>query len=346
MRHSAFGFSVAFGLLLACEGGSKQAPAKPAAADPKTPGAVGESKPANAAAEPGAEPVVKVIRPEDDDPKPAGDPPVEAFEDLVAAEPGQAYGQVLVQTRSEDNHIAELTIVRAEGVKARAGSVHFTAEPRVVVASGQTNIDEANVLGTGLAVDIDGDGKTTSKIRTKCDGAAAILQTKPPLRLEPVTELSEAVARFDYGENDARVLAAEHAGAVLYAPCDKRTLILGLDPAAPLKMHEVASPAAFVVYRVEVDSVDAEDPFTLQKVDRGEDSVEHQLYPFREFSVEGDVVKTYAAHLVVFALDPGVALQHVTLEIAGQKPEFVTASINEVDDDGHRIRYGDGFKPF
>lgn len=342
MRQVAFGISVAFGMLLGCDGGEKPAPAKPAARTAKTAVSGGDS---SAVGKPAAEPVVKVIRPGDEDAVP-GETSEENLEDLEVAEAGQAYGQILVQTRSEESHIAELTIVRAEGVKPRRGPVRYTAEPRVVVAKAKTKLDESNVFGTGIAVDVDGDGKTTSKISTKCEEGVAVLGTKPPLRLEAVTVLSDAVARFDYGANDARVLVNEVAGAVLYAPCDTGTMIFGVNPSAPLKMHKVPSPAVFVVYRVEVDSIDADDPFTLQKVDAGETAVEHDLYPFREVSVEGDTVKIYAAHLVVFALDPAPALQHVSLEIAGEKPEFVTASVNEVDGDGHRIRYGDGFKPF
>jgi len=345
MRHSAFGISVAFGMLLACDGGDQQAPAKPTPVVKNEKAAVSNADSSDTPA-PGGEPVVKVIRSQDEDPSAADTPPAEKLEDLEAAELGQAYGQVLVGTRSNENHIAELTIVRAEGVKARSGSVRYTAEPRVVVAKAKAKVEEANLLGTGITVDIDGDGKTTSKIRTKCDDGTAVLETQPPLRLEPVTELSEAVARFDYGKGDARILANEKAGAVLYAPCDKQMLILGLDPSGPLKMHEVPSPAVFAVYRVEVESADTEDPFTLQKVGSGDKEVDHELYSFREFSVEDDVVKVYAAHLVVFALDPEAALQHISLEIAGERPEFVTASINEVDADGQRIRYGDGFKPF
>lgn len=342
MRQVAFGISVAFGMLLGCDGGAQPDPAKPAARTAKPAASAGD---VSEVGKPGAEPVVKVIRPEDNAAVP-GEISDEKLEDLAVAEAGQAYGQILVQTRSEESHIAELTIVRAEGVKPRGGSVRYTAEPRVVVAKARTKLDESNVLGSGIAVDVDGDGKTTSKISTKCDEGVAVLGTKPPLRLEAVTVLSDAVARFDYGENEARVLVNAGAGAVLYAPCDTGTMIFGVNPTGPLKMLKVPSPAVFVVYRVEVDSMDADDPFTLQKVDAGDVPVEHELYPFREVSVEGDTVKIYAAHLVVFALDPAPALQHVSLEIAGQKPEFVTASVNEVDGDGHRIRYGDGFKPF
>lgn len=342
MRHVALGISVAFGLLLACDGGDKQAPAKPTVNVEKAALPRGE---APAPSVPAVEPVVDVIRPEDEDAA-QDPPPTEVFADLVVADGGQAYGQVLVQTRSKESHIAELTIVRAEGVKARAGAVRFTAEPRVVVAKVKTTLDESDLLGTGTTVDIDGDGKTTSKIRTKCEEGTAVLGTQPPLRLEAVMDLSDAVARFDYGSKDARVLVNDGAGAVLYAPCDSGSTIIGLNPSAPLKMHEIPSPAVFVVYRAEVDSAETDDPFTLEKVGAGDEAVEYELYPFREFAVEGDTVKVYAAHLVVFALDPAPALQHVSLEIAGEKPEFVTASINEVDGDGHRIRYADGFKPF
>jgi|GEM_PF-2060614 len=273
-------------------------------------------------------------------------PPTENLDEMKVAEDGKAYGQVLIKTTSTEDHVAELTIVRDDGVKARSGAVRFTAEPRVVVASPKTTLDEANLLGTGIAVDIDGDGKTSAKIGSKCESGTAVLKTKPEIRLEPVTSLTDEVARFDYGESDARILANDGAGALLYAPCDSGNVVLGLDPSAPLKLHTVPSPAAFVVYRVEVDAADAEDPFSLTKIDTGDKPVEHQLFPFREFSVEGDTVKVYAAHLVVFALDQAQPLQHVSIHIAGEKPEFITASINEVDADGKRIRYADGFRKF
>ena len=328
MRHTV-GVFLGLALLSACDGGGEQA-------KPETP------KP-EAKADSKAE--VRVVR--DEARPPAGaEPPTEDPGDLVVAEPGQAYGQVLIKTHAGETHIAEFTIVRDEGVKARAGIVRYTAEPRVVVAGAQTTIDEANLLGTGLALDVDGDGKTGSKIASKCESGVAVLQTEPPLHLEAVTALTEAVARFDYGPGDARLLSNDQAGAILYAPCDSGQIVMGLDPERPLKIHEVASPAAFVVYRAEVDAIDAEDPFTLQEINAGEAAVEHDLYPFREINVEGDAVKVYAAHLVVFELDPVTPLQHVSVKIAGEKPEFITVSINEVDADGKRIRYGDGFKPF
>ncbi len=343
-RASVLAVAVGLGALVACDGGSDRSPSNPekqAAAKPSETKDLGNPDKGEAK--------VEVIRPEaKPDPLDAVDaePPAENPEDLIFAEPGKAYGQVMVQTRSETDHIAELTIVRAEGVKARSGMVKYTAEPRVLVAKGSLDIDESNLLGSGLALDIDGDGKTTSKLRSKCEGAAAVIQTKPPVRLDPVTELSEDVARFDYGADASRILSRDDAGAVLYAPCDAGRIVLGFDPKAPLKMHSVASPSVFVVYRAEVDTIDAEDPFSLKSLDAGESPLEHELYPFREVSVEDGTVKIYAAHLIVFALDAVPPLQHVAVTISGQQPEFATASINEVDADGHRIRYGDGFKPF
>lgn len=262
------------------------------------------------------------------------------------AEDGKAYGQVLIKTTSAENHIAELTIVRDEGVKARSGMVRYTAEPWVVVAPAQDTLAEANLLGTGVAVDLDGDGKTTGSFSSKCDGEAAVVGTKPPVRLAPAISLSDSVATFDYGENDSKLQAFPSAGALLYAPCETGQVVAALDPKGPLKLLEVPSPAVFVVYRTEVDAVDAEDPFALQKVNAGEVEVQHQLYSFREFNVQDGGTKVYAAHLVVFAIDPTKPLQHVSLEIGGAKPEFVTASINEVDAQGRRIRYADGFRPF
>lgn len=336
---SPFALLLALTLLPACDGGgeSKPADAKPAAkAKPAT---KGESKPGDAK--------VKVVRPEDDTPSPAvGELPTENLAELALAEPGQAYGQVMIKTNSTENHLAELTLVRAEGVKPHAGSVRYTAEPRVIVAPAKATLDEASLLGTGIAADVDGDGNTTSKIKTTCDAGTAVLETKDDIRFEPVTALTDAVARFDYGEDDARILSNASAGALMYAPCDSGNIVIGLDPSAPLKVHEVPSPAVFVVYRAPVDSLDAEDPFKLEKIAAGENDVEHQRYSFREVNVEGDEVKIFAAHLVVFGIDAAPPLQHLAVEISGAKPEFITASINEVDADGKRIRYGDGFKPF
>lgn len=323
-------------ILPACDGAAESKPAEAKPASKAKPAAKGDG-----------DRKVKVVRPEDDAPEPAvGELPKENLADLALAEPGQAYGQVMIKTNSTENHLAELTLVRAEGVKPHSGSVRYTAEPRVVVAKARTTLDEASLLGTGIAVDIDGDGATTSKLQTKCEAGTAVLQTKEPIRFEPVTALTDAVARFDYGPDDARILSNDKAGALMYAPCDSGNIVLGLDPAAPLKIHEVPSPAVFVVYRAQVDSIDAEDPFKLEKIAAGEDDVKHERYSFREVNVEGDEVKVFAAHLVVFGIDAAPPLQHLAVEISGAKPEFITASINEVDADGKRIRYGDGFKPF
>lgn len=330
---------VALALASACDGGgeSKPADAKPAS----------KAKPATKSQGEDGDAKVEVVRPEGETSPPAvGELPKENLAELALAEPGQAYGQVMIKTSSTENHLAELTLVRAEGVKPHAGSVRYTAEPRVVVARAQTTLDESSLLGTGIAVDIDGDGETTSKIKTTCDAGTAVLQTKDPLRFEPVTTLTDAVARFDYGAANARILSNGKVGALMYAPCDSGNIVLGFDPDAPLKLHDVPSPAVFVVYRAQVDSVGAEDPFKLEKIAAGEDDVKHERYSFREVNVEGGEVKVFAAHLVVFGIDAAPPLQHLAVEISGAKPEFITASINEVDADGKRIRYGDGFKPF
>ena len=340
MRHP-FGVIVALAWFCACDGGverGQQGVGKSQPAEATKP----EATKLEATAE--SSPQVRVVREGD---APTTDvAPTEDPGDLVVADPGKAYGQVLIKTHAGETHIAEFTIVRDEGVKARSGAVRYTAEPRVVVASLESEFDESNLLGTGMALDIDGDGKATSTIDSTCESGAVALKTEPSLRLEAVTALTEDVARFDFGPGDVRLLSNAHAGAVLYAPCDRGKVVMGLDPERPLKIHEVASPAAFVVYRAPVDSVDADDPFTLQEINAGEAAVEHEHYAFREFNVEGDTVKVYAAHLVVFELDPVTPLQHVSVKIAGEQPEFITVSINEVDADGKRIRYGDGFKPF
>ena len=297
---------------------------------------------------------VKVVRPAGEAkveqapqiPKGHGEPPSAKLEDLTVASPGHAFGQVLIQTRSESVHLAELTVVRAEGKKARAGTVRYTAEPRVIVGKPAVTLNEGDLLGSGIAIDIDGDGQTTSAIETSCDAGTAVLATDPARRLQPVTELTEDVARFIYGEGGSRVVSEPSAGAVMYAPCDQGALIVGLDPTAPLRFFETPSPSVFIVYRAEVDSLDAEDPFTLQSLDAGENELAHELYAFREVNTKDGARKVFAAHLVVAAIDPAAPLQQLSLKIAGDKPEFVTASINEVDGDGNRIRYGDGFKPF
>lgn len=328
------GVLAAVALVYGCDGGSDGKPTDPEVAQPASPSS--PRAPATKA------PVV----PSEQEQPPVGELPVDDLDTLEVAQPGKAYGQVLVQAMSKESHLADLTFVRDEGVKARSGTVRYTAEPRVIVAAAQSALDESNLLGSGLSLDLDGDGETTSKVASKCESGTAILETTPPIRLEPVTALDDDVARFDYGPGAKRLVGNERAGAVLYAPCDAPKLALGVDPSAPLKLLEVASPAAFVVYRVKVDSADAEDPFTLESVEAGGKGVEYQLHPFREFAADGDEVAIYAAHLVVFPIDPAPPLQHVTVEIEGQQPEFITASINEVDAQGHRIRYADGFKPF
>jgi hypothetical protein len=326
-------------LVVGCDGGDAAKPAKPA------PTVSAKPQPATPKAD---EAKVEPLQAQAHDATPASDAPSEVGDEtLTTAEPGNAYGQVLIQTRSEaeGGHVAELTIVRDDGAKAHTGTVRYTAEPYVLVAEAKAKLEEANLLGSGIAFDLDGDGKTTSAIASRCDGDAAVLALQPSRRLEPVTVLTEAVARFDYGKDGSRLLSNDASGGVLYAPCGD-TLIFGLDPKGPQSFHTVASPSVFAVYRVQVDSLDAPDPLSLKALRSGDSPLPHQVHPFREVSVQGGEVKVYAAQLVVFALHPTEPLQHISLQLEGPAPEFVTASINEVDAEGHRIRYADGFKPF
>lgn len=265
---------------------------------------------------------------------------------LQEAPEGKAYGQILIQTSAEDVFVAELTIVRDEGVKARTGRVRYTAEPNVLLAVGKATVSEANFVGSGLAVDLDGDGKTKSKIKTRCEEGVVVLETKPPTRIEAVTEFTEDVVRFVYGDGGSRLASTDRAGAVLYSPCDKG-LTFGLDPAKPLTLLETGSPSVFLVYRGKIDAASDADPFALESIKVGEEELAHTVHPFREYHLtKGDTPEIFAANLVVFEIDALAALQHITVKISGERPEFITASINEVDADGHRIRYADGFKRF
>lgn len=275
--------------------------------------------------------------------------PTEEAEDpstLEVAAPGKAFGQVLIQTSAEDVFAAELTIVRDEGVKAREGKFSYTAEPAVIVATPEVTVSEANMLGSGLAVDLDDDGKTTSKIKTDCDAGVVVLKTKPPTRIEAVTEFTDDVVRFAYGDKGSRLASTRSAGAVLYSPCDKG-LTFGLDPKKPIALQEAVSPSVFMVYRRKVEAAADPDPFKLESIKSGEDDVPFTVHSFREYDLtKGDTPEIFAANLVVFAIDPHAMMQHLTVKISGERPDFITASINEVDAQGQRIRYADGFKRF
>lgn len=327
-------------LVVGCDGGDAAKPAKPA------PTVSAKPQPATPKAD---EAKAEPLQAQAHDATPASDAPSEVGDEtLTTAEPGNAYGQVLIQTRSEaeGGHVAELTIVRDDGAKAHTGTVRYTAEPYVLVAEAKATLEEANLLGSGIAFDLDGDGKTTSAIASKCDGDVVVLGTEPARRVEPSITLTDAVARFDYGKDGSRLFANASSGALLYAPCSESLVTIGLDPRGPLAFQTVASPSVFAVYRVQVDSLDAPDPLSLKALRSGDSPLPHQVHPFREVSVQGGEVKVYAVQLVVFALHPTEPLQHISLQLEGPAPEFVTASINEVDAEGHRIRYADGFKPF
>lgn len=151
---------------------------------------------------------------------------------------------VTVRKTAKGGYEVEAVLKRSGKTRPPTGKVPFTAEPYTltVTARGDT-VEENNLFGTGLALDLDGDGKTTGRLKATCEpgGVATLGGT----RIEPVN-LPEATYRDDKGVSRVARIGKNGAHIILYNRCRGRNPVsFGVAPARKggLPILEVDSPA-------------------------------------------------------------------------------------------------------
>lgn len=149
----------------------------------------------------------------------------------------------VIVRKTDDGYEVEAVLKRSGKNPPPTGKVPFTAEPYTLTAApvGDT-VEESNLLGTGLALDLDGDGKTTGKLKAACEpGGTAVLGGT---RIEPVN-IPKATYRDDKGVSRVARIGEKGAHVILYNRCRGRnTVSFGVAPAGKgMPILEVDSPA-------------------------------------------------------------------------------------------------------
>ncbi|MDP6942543.1 MAG: hypothetical protein QF464_00210 [Myxococcota bacterium] len=169
----------------------------------------------------------------------------------LAAPPASAtppFEKPVISMEPKDGGV-ELTVelTPVAGADYPTGAVPFTAEPFTVVASPASRTAEYDLFGSGLAMDLDGDGGTSGAITLGCFAGGVLEVGGTPHR--PFVETADGgVWRGNYRNPDGtpRVARVGSAGAwfAVYTPCGpEKSTSVGLSPAdQKMRVHEVAGP--------------------------------------------------------------------------------------------------------
>jgi hypothetical protein len=183
-----------------------------------------------------------------------GAKPQPALDEAAALGAGEAPFEppALAVARVDGRQHVTIELLRRPGVALPPGPVPYTDEPyNISTQPGEPTVREADILATGLALDLDGDGRTDGAFGVSCDadGAGRFGDTRIAPLLSPPTD-PDAPVRYTYPAGDGPIgrLGPRGAHAVLYSPCDGSYVSLGLSPAdQPLSVRATDGPALQVL---------------------------------------------------------------------------------------------------
>jgi hypothetical protein len=176
----------------------------------------------------------------------ATEPPAEVATEPPALEQGWSGDDPFEPPAIQvDGDRVTVTLTRRAGVTLPAGRVPYTAEPYNLIGEpgADDTVVEADILGTGLALDLDGDGDTGDAIAVACDEGviSAAGATVPPL-----ADRGDQVRTYTR-EHIARI-GDEGAWVVSYSPCEAGPAQVGLSPAdRPIEILHTDGPALQVM---------------------------------------------------------------------------------------------------
>jgi hypothetical protein len=193
---------------------------------------------------------------------------------LTAPEAGaeSPFEQPEISVVTQDGH-AEVTVTLkpVEGAQHPTGKVPFTAEPYSIVVSPTSGTVEYDLFGSGLAMDLDGNGETSDMISVECFAGGVLHLGGTPVR-PFVDELVPGSWRGNYHNPDGteRVarIGAKGAYVALYTPCrPERPTSLGLAPArTKMPVVEVPGPALQLLVLEEVFVPSKQPTVTISKL--------------------------------------------------------------------------------
>ncbi len=236
----------------------------------------------------------------------------------------------LTVRKAKDGTVVMVTLKRVAGRTPPGGKVFFTHEPYTVSGTIPTQgVQEANLLGTGLRIDLDGDGAFTSTVPVRCeaDGSARVGDTAFGALFRPS---SQHLPDLDYtpGPHGAPVKRLGEKGAhlVVYRCGARGAVTLGLTPPGrPMPLARVASPALQLFLAERIAKPGQSMSATLDSVRVNARPVKAPVYQSRQY---GGVLARdawEAARYMIFGVDAKAEALVVTLTVRGVKPGTPTA---------------------
>lgn len=257
----------------------------------------------------------------------------------VSAKPGAAFNPLVIDTVARpDGYDVRITVSLRPGTSPRPGVVRYTAEPLTFsVEVRERQVEERDILGTGLAYDLNGDGDTEDRVSVACDGDSAIVDGH---RLRPSMTPGD-VALFRYADRPVR-LGDAGAHAMLYAPCKAGSPVtFGLsDPSRPIDVATVGAPALQILI-VEAGKPGTAPGFDVTEIARAGAAVDADVH--LSHIHEPLTTSTPAWHLArwfMLPLDPQAPSQQISVRVLAERAasRLVIASIQESAEDADRAR--------
>ncbi len=231
---------------------------------------------------------------------------------------GAPYGDSEVTaTRGEGGFDVSIRVKRKQGMAVPTAAVPFTAEPYLfTVSSAAGELREADLFGSGLAMDLDGDGETTTVLPMTCEGPIARVGD---VGVPPVGPggANSYVYYSTSGSPKVTRLGEEGARMVLYNPCDKPPVSIGVSPPdQTMELKTSRGPVLQILVIEEVTAPGQKPAFSIEEVALGgaaQDVVPLSTYIF---DGTGESPTWHAARWVMLPLDATAPVHEVRMRVA------------------------------
>lgn len=157
--------------------------------------------------------------------------------------------------KGEDHVQVTVKLTPIEGAEYPSGKVPFTAEPYSILVTPSSGVVEYNLFDSGLAMDLDGDGKTGGTVPVGCYSGGVLQLGPTPVRpfVEAISADSGWRGNYRNPDGSSRIARIGKKGAWygVYTPCgpDQATTVALGRTKRDLKVHEVPGPVLqFMVF--------------------------------------------------------------------------------------------------
>ena len=209
-----------------------------------------------------------------------------------------------------------IRVTRREGAAVPASPVPFTSERYLfTLSSAVGELAEADMFGSGLAMDLDGDGETTTVLPVACEGGVGRVGE---VGLPPIGMGGENTYVYYSTSGTPKVpkLGEEGGHMVLYNPCDKPPVSIGFaPPGESMTLESATGPALQVLVIEEAAGPQAAPGFTIDDVTLA--GVRQDLARFLTYVYDGtaDTPTWHVSRWVMVPLDPAAATQELGLRV-------------------------------